>query len=167
VSFRPVPYAWGSPKNYWKGFGEPVPGYIMREVVTKRKAAVQKPPPAIINDSTEDLISFDNLNISDSNSINENIVEEDLPPLIVESNTPPLPEEEYVDHVDNELQLMPKSLQALSEMQKLFAFLGNTNRLYGNVSHYVRALNTKMTSSSSWEFSDKSFEGKLFIANGI
>ncbi|KAG0166841.1 hypothetical protein DFQ30_006655 [Apophysomyces sp. BC1015] len=27
--FCPTPYTWGSPKNYWKGVGESVPGYIL------------------------------------------------------------------------------------------------------------------------------------------
>lgn len=120
----------------------------MREVVTKKP--VQKSSP------TEDLISFNDLNISDN--INESVIEQDLPPSITESTSIEEDQVEYVDHIETELQLIPKSLQALSEMQKLFAFLGNTKRLYGNVSHYVRALNTKINSNSSWEYSDKTFE---------
>lgn len=203
LSFRPTPYAWGAPKNYWKGFGEPVPGYIMREVVTKRQ--VTKPviapeapsattttlsptpprqqtpdvvdenlisvdPPqekmAALNIHDEDddqdgkvIINDDNDNRDDSgSSINEDIAESDLPPLIVESTPVEVETVEFEDHVENEVQLMPKCLEALAELQKLFAFLGNTSRLYGSVSHYVRALNTKLT-SSGWEFSDQTFEG--------
>lgn len=185
LSFRPVPYAWGAPKNYWKGFGEPVPGYIMREVVTRRPVVipttsaatpreqttppppVTPPAPATVADAEQDLISFDKLTIADESDksneddINENILEDDLPPQIIE-NADVVEEEtvQYEEHIDNELQLMPKSLQALSEMQKIFGFLGNTKRLYGSASHYVRALNTKVTSGSNWEFSDKTFEGR-------
>ncbi|GAN01846.1 hypothetical protein MAM1_0012c01281 [Mucor ambiguus] len=204
LSFRPTPYAWGAPKNYWKGFGEPVPGYIMREVVTKRQ--VTKPAVAPDTMTTtlppspqhapeavdENLISLDSpqdkmatLTIDDKeedqddkiiindgsedseSSINEETAESDLPPLIVEST--PMEEEtvEFVDHVENEVQLMPKCLEALAELQKLFAFLGNTSRLYGNVSHYVRALNTKLT-SRGWEFSDQTFEAFLdMMINGL
>lgn len=95
-------------------------------------------------------------------SINEVVTESDLPPLIVEST--PVEEEavEFVDHVESELQLMPKCLEALAEMQKLFAFLGNSSRLYGSVSHYVRALNTKLT-SNGWEFSDQTYESKAIL----
>jgi hypothetical protein len=209
LSFRPVPYAWGSPKNYWKGYGEPVPGYLRRQVVSKRQVlrdseaytiSPQPPPPpppsASLSQTVEqgiervqedgDLISFDSpsntpsvqeeqveveveekeLVASDSSSasnINENFPEEDLPPLIVESTAPTREQTvEFVDHIDNELQLMPKCLQTLAEMQKIFAFLGSTRRLYGSVSHYVRALNTKLA-SNGWEFSDKTFEGKQRI----
>ncbi|KAI9306014.1 hypothetical protein BJ944DRAFT_150364, partial [Cunninghamella echinulata] len=28
LSFRPLPYDWGPTRNYWKGFGESVSGYI-------------------------------------------------------------------------------------------------------------------------------------------
>ncbi|KAL9541078.1 hypothetical protein MBANPS3_009329 [Mucor bainieri] len=196
LSFRPTPYAWGAPKNYWKGFGEPVPGYIMREVVTKRQVTkpiiapettttTPPPPPQHAPEAVdENLISLDSpedkmasLTIQDNeensdhkitinndsedsgSSINEETAESDLPPLIVEST--PVEEEtvEFVDHVENEVQLMPKCLEALAELQKLFAFLGNTSRLYGSVSHYVRALNSKLT-SSGWEFSDQTFEGE-------
>ena len=113
------------------------------------------------DDDQEDkvIINIDDDDNNDSgSSINEDIVESDLPPLIVEST--PVEEEtvEFVDHVENEVQLMPKCLEALAELQKLFAFLGNTSRLYGSVSHYVRALNNKLT-SSGWEFSDQTFEG--------
>lgn len=201
LSFRPTPYSWGAPKNYWKGFGEPVPGYIMREVVTKRqitKSAITPesstslqsspaPPPPPPPQYDEELISLDSpedkmaaltlddkdddennekpfvINSNDSGSnINEDATENDLPPLIVEST--PVEEEmvEFVNHVENELQLMPKCLEALAEMQKLFAFLGNSSRLYGSVSHYVRALNTKLT-SNGWEFSDQTFESKAIL----
>lgn len=103
------------------------------------------------------------INNNDSGSnINEDATESDLPPLIVESM--PVEEEmvEFVDHVESELQLMPKCLEALAEMQKLFAFLGNSSRLYGSASHYVRALNTKLT-SNGWEFSDQTFESKAIL----
>ncbi|EPB91905.1 hypothetical protein HMPREF1544_01199 [Mucor circinelloides 1006PhL] len=203
LSFRPTPYAWGAPKNYWKGFGEPVPGYIMREVVTKRQvsrpvmaseapvatSSSSPPPPQhdmgrldeilisldspedkmaalTIDDKQDDQMIINHQDDSDS-SINEDTAENDLPPLIVEST--PMEEEtvEFVDHVENEVQLMPKCLEALAELQKLFAFLGNTSRLYGSVSHYVRALNTKLT-SSGWEFSDQTFEAFLdMIMNGL
>ncbi|KAI8644348.1 hypothetical protein BD408DRAFT_340692 [Parasitella parasitica] len=136
LSFRPTAYLWGSPKSYWKGFGEPVPGYIKRDPET-------------------DVVSKD----GSGNSTNEDATEMGLPPLIVESV--PIEEEqvEFVNHVESELQLMSKSLEALAEMQKLFAFLGNTKRLYGNVSHYVRAVSTKLI-SNGWEFNDQTFEGK-------
>jgi hypothetical protein len=189
LSFRPTPYTYGNSKNYWKGFGDPVPGYIMREVVTKRQvpSAVATPmvasPIVTPNDvSEEDLISFDLpqekfadlsledsdndklserpfVNSNNSSNINEDVTESDLPPLIVEAN-PTEDTVEFVDYVENELQLMPKCLQALAELQKIFAFLGNTTRLYGSASHFVRALNNKMT-SNGWEFSDKTFEGLL------
>jgi hypothetical protein len=81
----------------------------------------------------------------------------DLPPMIIE--TVQGDQIEFVDHVENELQVMPQCLKSLAELQKLFAFLGNTPRLYSSVSHYVRALNSKLT-SNGWEFSDKTFEGK-------
>lgn len=205
LSFRPTPYAWGAPKNYWKGFGEPVPGYIMREVVTKRQvtrpvmaseapaATSSSPPPPppppqhdmgrvdenlisldspedkmaalTIDDKQDDQMIINHQDDSDS-SINETAAENDLPPLIVESM--PMEEEtvEFVDHVENEVQLIPKCLEALAELQKLFAFLGNTSRLYGSVSHYVRALNTKLT-SNGWEFSDQTFEGKTRTERSI
>jgi hypothetical protein len=188
LSFRPVPYGWGAPKSYWKGFGEPVPGYIMRQVVTKRRIvhndppfAVEEPldpPPSFASTPLQqdaDLISFDSpknmpssvKDDNDSEEDNDNINEssaQDLPSLIVETPVEEEEEEEestveYVDQTNNELQLMPKCLKALAEMQKLFAFLGNTKRLYGSASHYVRALNTRLT-SNGWEFSDKTFEGK-------
>lgn len=191
LSFRPTPYTYGDPKNYWKGFGEPVPGYIMREVVTKRQVPSTVPTPMAAsptitpkNIPEEDLLTMDltqkkfaNLSIEDqdndkssethfensdtSSNINEEITESDLPPLIVETN-PTEETVEFVDHVENELQLMPKCLQALAELQKIFAFLGNTARLYGSASHFVRALNNKLT-SNGWEFSDKTFEGLLVI----
>jgi hypothetical protein len=149
LSFKPTPYTWGSPRNYWKGFGEPVPGYIMRQVVSKRQVTVQ-PPNDIVNDLIDVSNDTTELSIQDDQ-------QQDLPPMIIET----VQDErvEYVDHVENELQVMPQCLKALAEMQKLFAFLGNTSRLYGSVSHYVRALNSKVA-SNGWEFSDKTFEGK-------
>ncbi|KAG1068361.1 hypothetical protein G6F42_026385 [Rhizopus arrhizus] len=118
LSFRPTPYAWGAPKNYWKGFGEPVPGYIMREVVTKRQvsrpvmaseapvatSSSSPPPPQhdmgrldeilisldspedkmaalTIDDKQDDQMIINHQDDSDS-SINEDIAENDLPPLI-------------------------------------------------------------------------------------
>lgn len=30
LSFRPLPYDWGPTRNYWKGFGESVSGYIIK-----------------------------------------------------------------------------------------------------------------------------------------
>lgn len=115
------------------------------------------------NDDYEDNKSPFVINDNDTgSSINEDVMENDLPPLIVEST--PVQEEtvEFVDHVESELQLMPKCLEALAEIQKLFAFLGNSSRLYGSVSHYVRALNTKLT-SNGWEFSDQTFESKAML----
>ncbi|KAI9255954.1 hypothetical protein EDC94DRAFT_523891 [Helicostylum pulchrum] len=151
LSFRPTSHSWGTPSNYWKGFGDAVPGYVMREVLTKPT-------------TEENLISFDDSPAQSSSdeineTINENIVQEDLPPRIVETTIPAKETVEFVDVVDNELQLMPKCLSALAEMQKLFAFLGNSKRLYGSTSHYVRALNTK-SRANNWEFNDKTFEGK-------
>ncbi|CEP09599.1 hypothetical protein [Parasitella parasitica] len=194
LSFRPTAYVWGSPKNYWKGFGETVPGYIKRDFITKRQsmkpAATPEsslpPPPSsppcidegnlISLDSPEDKMAAlaiddreheaDVINKNDAgNSVNEDPTESGDPPSIVESI--PIEEEtaEVVDHVESEIQPMSKSLEALAEMQKLFAFLGNTKRLYGSVSHYVRALNTKLT-SSGWEFSDQTFEGFLDMMIG-
>lgn len=215
LSFRPVPYAWGAPKNYWKGFGEPVPGYIMKQVVTKRQVLrnTNEPPPppppsAEISEREESqsqkeiqLISLDSspkqspspstslqeeqeqveveekeavatedkeekddtsTTTTTTSGINENITQQDTPPLIVESATTPEQIVEYVDLVDSELRSMPKCLQALSELQKIFAFLGNSRRLYGSVSHYVRALNSKMA-SNGWEFSDRTFDGKKLL----
>jgi hypothetical protein len=80
----------------------------------------------------------------------------DRPPAIVETIEPPC---EFVEQVEDELMLMPKCIQTMSEMQKLFAFLGHTKRLYGNVSHFVRALNTKLT-ANGWDSSDKNYECK-------
>ncbi|KAG2232185.1 hypothetical protein INT48_004113 [Thamnidium elegans] len=164
LSFRPASHSWGAPSNYWKGFGEAVPGYVMREVVTKRQVVTHAPPktpPA----AEENLISFDDSPTQTSSdeineTINENIIQEDLPPRIVETTSPIEETVEFVDVVDNELQLMPKCLSALAEMQKLFAFLGNSKRLYGSSSHYVRALSTKLK-SRNWEFNDKTFEAFL------
>ncbi|KAI8076038.1 hypothetical protein BDF21DRAFT_342719 [Thamnidium elegans] len=164
LSFRPASHSWGAPSNYWKGFGEAVPGYVMREVVTKRQVVTHAPPktpPA----AEENLISFDDSPTQTSSdeineTINENIIQEDLPPRIVETTSPIEETVEFVDVVDNELQLMPKCLSALAEMQKLFAFLGNSKRLYGSSSHYVRALSTKLK-SRNWEFNDKTFEGSI------
>jgi hypothetical protein len=158
--FKPVPYTWGSPRNYWKGFGEPVPGYIMRQVVSKRQVSVQTSPSShqTPSNAVNDLIDIDDdddlaqLSIKDDNQD-----QTDLPPMIIE--TVQGDQIEFVDHVENELQVMPQCLKSLAELQKLFAFLGNTPRLYGSVSHYVRALNSKLT-SNGWEFSDKTFEGK-------
>lgn len=155
----------------------------MREVVTKRQVPSTVATPRttsptfasqeedLIDISTDRLanLSIDGDGVDDNSSeshfvnsdtssnINEEIIERDLPPLIVETN----PAEEtvqFVDHVENELQLMPKCLQSLAELQRIFAFLGNTTRLYGSASHFVRALNDKLT-SNGWEFSDKTFEG--------
>lgn len=43
----------------------------------------------------------------------------------------------------------------------MFAFLGNTTRLYGSVAHYIRAINTRtVTASSGWQVDDKSIDGK-------
>jgi hypothetical protein len=81
----------------------------------------------------------------------------DRPPAIVEMIEPPC---EFVEQVEDELMLMPKCIQTMSEMQKLFAFLGHTKRLYGNVSHFVRALNTKLT-ANGWDSSDKNYECKF------
>ncbi|ORX50856.1 hypothetical protein DM01DRAFT_1090790 [Hesseltinella vesiculosa] len=32
ISHRPLPYAWGSLRNYWKGYGESVPSYTMHPI---------------------------------------------------------------------------------------------------------------------------------------
>lgn len=161
LSFRPTPCSWGAPENYWKGFGEPVPNYITREVITKREVVTRRPSSPKPLSKDVDLISFEDSSKEnteeESDDINEGIIDADLPPQIVE--TPIEETVEYVEFVDNELQVMPKCLQTLSEMQKIFAFLGNSNRLYGSVSHYVRALNTKLA-TNNWEFSDKTFDGK-------
>ncbi|KAI9483837.1 MAG: hypothetical protein EXX96DRAFT_477150 [Benjaminiella poitrasii] len=155
LAFRPIPYAWGDPKNYWKGFGDPIPGYTMREVIIKRPVA--KPSPSVSFDG-QDMAQLSLIDdYSSSSDINEEIVTSDLSSLIVESTDPVIEEEE--EQIENELQLMPKCLKTLAEMQKCFAFLSNSRRLYGNVSHYVRALNTKLT-ANGWESSDKTFEGK-------
>lgn len=138
----------------------------MREVVTKRQVVTHAPPkPKTPLPVEENLIVFDDsptLTSSDeiNETINESIVQEDLPPRIVETTSPTEEIIEFIDVVDNELQLMPKCLSALAEMQKLFAFLGNSKRLYGSSSHFVRALNTKLT-ANNWEFNDKTFEGKI------
>lgn len=132
-----------------------------REVVTRRSSSspVEPNPPS----KEEDLISFEDSpkegtdEEEKSADINESVLEADLPPRIIET---PIDETvEFVEIVDNELQLMPKCVQTLAEMQKIFAFLGNSKRLYGSVSHYVRALNTKLA-TNNWEFSDKTFDGK-------
>lgn len=169
LSFKPTPYTWGSPKDYWKGFGEPVPGYIMRQVVSKRQAVVQPSSSSSTwNQPTnvvDDLIDLDDdmtkLSMKEDEKDNSNEQDQiDASPMITE--TAQKDQEsviEFVDYVEDELQLMPQCLKALAEMQKLFAFLGNTSRMYGNVSHYVRALNSKPV-ENGWEFNDKSFEGK-------
>lgn len=138
----------------------------MREVTTKRQVVTHVPPkPETPPPPVENLISFDDLPTPTSSddineTINENIVQEDLPPRIIETTIPAEETVEFVDVVDNELQLMPKCLSALAEMQKLFAFLGNSKRLYGSSSHYVRALNTR-SRTHNWETNDKTFEGKI------
>ena len=127
LSFRPVSYAWGSPKGYWRGFGEPIPGYIMKTKEQKRQ-----------DTTAQDLISFEDLSLSDH--------EEQV---------------EYVDDVENELLTMPVCLKALCELQKIFAFLSDSKRSYGNTSHFVKALNVKLTNGwdmSGWEETDKTYE---------
>lgn len=136
----------------------------MKEVITKQQVSRPQTPQSQPQQEEEDLISFDDSpNQTPDEDINEPInecmIEDDSPPRIIETD----PEEEnsqrYIEVIDNELQLMPKCLQALAEMQKLFAFLGNSKRLYGSCSHYVRALTVKLA-TRNWESNDKTFEGK-------
>lgn len=129
LSFRPIPSSWGSTSNYWKGQGEPMPGYI----------TIKK----VVQQNSEDLTKDE----SEYNDINESAVQED----ILEEE-----EEEEKGWVEAEVKSLPKCLQVLGEMQKLFAFLGNTKRQYGNVSDYTKALNTR----SNWEEDEIQFECK-------
>ncbi|KAI8876918.1 hypothetical protein K501DRAFT_199353 [Backusella circina FSU 941] len=146
LSYRPTPYSWGQPLNYWKGFGEAVPGYMVQKVVTRK----QVPPEA-------PLIIID-MEISEDDDEEEEI-DLDRPPAIVETIEPSC---DFIEQVEDELVLMPKCIQTMSELQKLFAFLGHTKRLYGSVSHFVRALNTKLT-ANGWDSSDKNYECKYII----
>ncbi|KAI7898468.1 uncharacterized protein BX663DRAFT_258807 [Cokeromyces recurvatus] len=156
--FRPIPYEWGGPSNYWKGFGDSVSAYIMKEVITKRQIT---PSPDLITFDEQELsqLSLNNDVSSNSSSINEAMVESDLPPLIVESTTP-IQEIEEEGQIESEPRLMPKCIKSLAELQKCFAFLNLSTRQYGNISHYVRALNTKLT-ANGWESSDKTYEAFL------
>ncbi|KAG1175303.1 hypothetical protein G6F36_011119 [Rhizopus arrhizus] len=134
LSFRPVPADWGTPDNYWKGQGECIPGYITIE----KKTAFEQPERITKKQEEEEE--------KDYNNIDENDVQEGLS----ES-----PQEEIVER---EVKAIPKCLQTLGEMQKLFAFLGNTKRGYGSVSDYTKALNTR---TNFWDEDDVHFESFL------
>lgn len=133
LSFRPVPADWGTPDNYWKGQGDCIPGYITIE----KKTAFEQPERITKKQEEEEE--------KDYNNIDENDVQEGLS----ES-----PQEEIVER---EVKAIPKCLQTLGEMQKLFAFLGNTKRGYGSVSDYTKALNTR---TNFWDEDDVHFECK-------
>ncbi|KAI8382301.1 hypothetical protein BD560DRAFT_452903 [Blakeslea trispora] len=132
LSFRPLPYTWKSPKNYWKGFGEPVPNYRMHP---KQSTSSHSPKEAqLIALDSPDSLPIDQLTLTETT----------------------------VDQVEEEQELekMSVSMQALAELQRLFAFLGNTQRQYGSVSHFVRALNAK-EEADAWGNNEKSFEAFL------
>ncbi|KAI8344558.1 hypothetical protein BC941DRAFT_497811 [Chlamydoabsidia padenii] len=144
LSFRPTPHTWGEPQNYWKGFGEPVPGYRRRSSPLSTNGTVIP-------------------NLMDA-SIDENV-----------QNDTDYMESQHAEDNDDTLVPLTKDQLALAELQKLFAFLGNTTRLYGSVAHYMRAINTRtVTSSTGWQVDDKSIDdfldsviGGLLSAEGI
>ncbi|PHZ11166.1 cysteine proteinase [Rhizopus microsporus ATCC 52813] len=136
LSFRPIPSSWGSTSNYWKGQGEPMPGYVTIKKVVQQSS----------EDLTKDELGYNDIN---EGAVQEGILEEDE-------------DEEEKGWVEAEVKSLPKCLQVLGEMQKLFAFLGNTKRQYGNVSDYTKALNTR----SNWEEDEIQFESFLDMIIG-
>ncbi|KAI9279577.1 hypothetical protein BY458DRAFT_532067 [Sporodiniella umbellata] len=78
------------------------------------------------------------------NDIDETFIQEDLA--------------EDSQEEDVEVKAIPKCLQAIGELQKIFAFLGNTKRAYGSVADFTKALNTK---SNLWDEDDIYFECNL------
>lgn len=135
ISYRPVPSDWGTPENYWKGKGEPIPGYI-----TVKKMKTKQPGES--NDKETE--KPENEKTEDYNDIDESCIKEDL----VENS-----QEESV----TEVKAIPKCLQVLGELQKTFAFLGNTKRSYGSIANFTKTLSTK---SNYWDEEDVHFECK-------
>ncbi|KAI8968029.1 hypothetical protein BDF20DRAFT_203778 [Mycotypha africana] len=237
LAYRPIPYTYGgdhahasTSKEYWRGYGEPVPGYILREVKTKvpivkstsgtdyslsttaptLPIASEIPTSIIptesvssanshysntdyITDKTVDnLVNVDvavdtmqKLTLHEDNSFNNdnltdwNIEHMDTPFNETITSTPfasNIEEVEYEERYENELQCVPKSVQALAELQKIFGFLGFSKRRYGNIAHFTRALNasgqeasvaihmprTSLNNNSrlDWKYNEKSFDGK-------
>ncbi|KAF7721378.1 hypothetical protein EC973_004822, partial [Apophysomyces ossiformis] len=68
--------------------------------------------------------------------------------------------EDGYEDIEANLTPVPRAVQALLEMQKLFAFMGETRRLYGSSSHVVRALKSNLREPGN-EFGDMSFDGFL------
>ncbi|KAG1472145.1 hypothetical protein G6F56_001715 [Rhizopus delemar] len=143
ISYRPVPSDWGTPENYWKGKGEPIPGYI-----TVKKMKTKQPGES--NDKETE--KPENEKTEDYNDIDESCIKEDL----VENS-----QEESV----TEVKAIPKCLQVLGELQKTFAFLGNTKRSYGSIANFTKTLSTK---SNYWDEEDVHFESFLeLLINNI
>lgn len=49
---------------------------------------------------------------------------------------------------------------ALSELQKLYAFLSHTRRQYGSSIHFVRSMSDRKSSRNDWRSSDVGVDGK-------
>ncbi|KAI9274695.1 hypothetical protein BDA99DRAFT_498260 [Phascolomyces articulosus] len=53
---------------------------------------------------------------------------------------------------------LPNCVRTVAELQKLFAFLGHSQRQYMNVSQFVHSLDTKCSASSNWDAQDFSVD---------
>ncbi|CAO3584325.1 unnamed protein product [Absidia cylindrospora] len=192
LSYRPTPHAWGAPHNYWKGFGEPVPGYKLKPSQQNRSsvpASTSASQPSfspinqnqnqssssLHNETSYSMPNLMDLTINDSDKLEEHIPTTDSSSHLAQQIQQDHQEQEPLELITitqettnaplpkvDELVPMTKETTALAELQKLFAFLGNTRRLYGSVAHFMRATNARtVTSSTDWQVDDKSIEDFL------
>ncbi|KAL0084122.1 ubiquitin carboxyl-terminal hydrolase-domain-containing protein [Phycomyces blakesleeanus] len=167
LAFRPVPIQWGTPLNYWKGFGDAVSPFTY---------CSQDPmSDADESDKKKHLQNSQELNTSEEGQSNYDQSQEEREGGIngsggnsnddCDDGWPDLNNPDLKSTLEKDIQSMPLSLRVLAEIQKLFAFLSLSKRRYGNVSPVIRALSARMA-SPHWEFSDKNIDGFLDMLIG-
>ncbi|KAI9314152.1 hypothetical protein BX666DRAFT_2029684 [Dichotomocladium elegans] len=117
LTYQPLPIHWGSPRGFWCGEGEPVSG-----ISAIREERVIPNIPLVDSENTTESI------VGPHNDIQESDVDSVWEDDGMNSST---------SSHQIEMRVLPKNVQALSELQKIFGFLRNTKRQYGDVHTFM------------------------------